>query len=392
MAALSQNSQLVLPTIAADELLARSDATVIDLRSPSEHAEDHIPRAESVPLFEDDQRALVGTLYAQVSPSQAFEEARSIVRERIRELVRRIADVTEWTMPEDDIEARVVAMTSVGLERFQSDLAAVHVRTVVERPVVFHCWRGGLRSQSVAKLVRALGLQRACVLAGGYKAYRAEIVRGLDALALPPVFVLRGLTGVGKTIVLNEIERIRPGWTLDLEDCAQHRSSLLGMVGRRPCSQRMFETRIAERLRARGASLPLVLEGESRKVGDATVPRRVWSALEGGTSIELTAPVERRVRVLIEDYLGQPGNRAELVRQLPHIEERMPKRVRGRSLVALLERDEVDALVQVLLEHYYDPLYRNSQSGYPCALSIDATDPARAAADVVAFVESTATR
>lgn len=392
MATISTKSQAALLAIPADELFARDDAIVIDLRSPAEHAEDHVPGAKSLPLFDDDQRALIGTLYARESPSAAFERARHIVRERIRVLVQRIADVAEWTMPAEDLEARVLAMTSDGLEQFQSRLATARGPVRIERPVVFHCWRGGLRSQSVATLVQSLGLDRTCVLAGGYKAYRAHVVCELEALELPAPFVLRGLTGVGKTLVLGEIEKLRPGWTLDLEDCAQHRSSLLGMVGREPCSQRMFETRIAARLRAiagdaRTTGKPLVVEGESRKVGDATVPRRVWTALHEGTNVELTASVERRVRVLSEDYLGAPGNRDELLRQLPRIEARMPKRAQGTSLAGMLERGETGALIELLLEHYYDPLYRHSQSGCRYALSVDATDPARAAGEVVAFIE-----
>ncbi|MFN0243332.1 MAG: tRNA 2-selenouridine(34) synthase MnmH [Planctomycetota bacterium] len=387
MATPTTRSQVALLAITPAELFAHDDAVVIDLRSPAEHAEDHVPGAKNLPLFNDDQRALVGTLYVRESPSAAFERARHIVRERIHVLVQRIADVAAWTMPAEDLEARVLAMTSDGLEQFQARLATAHGSVRVERPVVFHCWRGGLRSQSVATLVQSLGLDRTCVLAGGYKAYRTEIVRELDTLELPQPLVLRGLTGVGKTLVLGEIDRLRPNWTLDLEDCAQHRSSLLGMVGRQPCSQRMFETRIAARLRVRANGQPLVVEGESRKVGDATVPRRVWSALQGGTSIELTASVERRVRVLAQDYLGEPGNRDELLRQLPRIEARMPKRAQGTSLAGMLERGETGALIELLLEHYYDPLYRHSQSGCRYALSVDATDPARAAAEIVAYVE-----
>ncbi len=376
-----------LPSIHADELWRARDALFVDLRSPSEFAEDHVPGAHNRPLFDDVQRALIGTLYRQVSPIAAFEEARHIVRGRIVELVRSIAEIVEWPIPFADLEASVLAMTSSGIERMSSELVCTHSKTLPERPIVFNCWRGGLRSRSVVAFLRALGFDRAIVLEGGYKAYRAGVVAQLESLELPPVFVLRGLTGVGKTIVLREIESLRPGWTLDLEACAGHRSSLLGMVGLAPCSQKRFESRIAARLHA-GVKDVLVLEGESRKVGDATLPPRLWRALNGGTNFELAAPIERRIEVLKEDYASSPERMRELAERLPAVQVRMPRRSSAVNLVALLERGEVDALARRLLTDYYDPLYKQSDAGQRYVASIDATDPAHAARSVVQWIEN----
>jgi tRNA 2-selenouridine synthase len=375
-----------LPSIQADELSRARDALFVDLRSPSEFAEDHVPGAHCRPLFDDVQRALIGTLYRQVSPGAAFEEARHIVRGRIVELVRGVAELAAWSIPAADLEARVLAMTSGGIERLSNELVCAPAESLPERPIVFNCWRGGLRSRSVVAFLRALGFDRAIVLAGGYKAYRAGVVAGLEALELPPVFVLRGLTGVGKTIVLREIESLRPGWTLDLEACAGHRSSLLGMVGLAPVSQKRFESRIVTRLRA-GLKDVLVLEGESRKVGDATLPPRLWCALSGGTNFELAAPIERRIEVLKEDYASSPERLRELAQRLPIVQVRMPRRSSAVNLVALLERGEVDALARLLLTDYYDPLYKQSDAGQVYAASIDASDPVLAAREIVQRIE-----
>lgn len=376
-----------LPAVRVDSLARLAHAVVIDLRSPSEFAEDHIPGAHNLPLFDDVQRALVGTLYRQVSPEAAFEEARHIVRGRIALLVGAIARLAQWTIPPEDLEARVLDMTSGGIVRLSSELECAAVEPDVTSPVLLHCWRGGLRSRSVVAFVRALGLDRAYVIEGGYKAYRARIVAEIDAFAPPPVFVLRGLTGVGKTLVLHEIERLRPGWTLDLEACAGHRSSLLGMVGLAPCSQRQFESRIAARLR-QGFGDALVLEGESRKVGDALVPPRVWAALCDGASFALTAPIERRVAVLRADYASTPESVRELAQRLPAVEGRMPRRVGATSLVAMLECGEVDALARLLLQEYYDPLYRKSEGGRSFRASIAASDPERAAGQIVSEIDA----
>ena len=126
----------------------------------------------------------------------------------------------------------------------------------------------------------------------------AILFDALDEATLPKAFVLRGLTGVGKTLVLRELERIRPGWTLDLEGHAQHRSSILGMIGLEPVGQKAFESDIATRLRAGFPADLVVYEGESRKVGDRIVPERVWDSLITGKNPKLTTTVERRVEAL----------------------------------------------------------------------------------------------
>ena len=105
-----------------------------------------------------------------------------------------------------------------------------------------------MRSKSVVAFLQELGLSRALALEGGYRSYRAVVRAELAAWRPPASFVLRGLTGVGKTLVLRELEELRPLWTIDLEGLAGHRSSILGMVGLRPVSQKRFESRLAARL------------------------------------------------------------------------------------------------------------------------------------------------
>ena len=370
----------------ADAILRDRTAVVVDLRSPREFAEDHVPGASNVPLFGDVERALVGTLYRQASPEAAFEQGRSIARARIASLVAEVARLSGLEAGAADLERRVEEMTANGIAGLSNAIACDPAGELPDRPIVVHCWRGGLRSRSVAGLLVGLGLPRIVHLEGGYKAYRAEVLRELSAWKAPRTFVLRGLTGVGKTLVLREIERLRPGWTLDLEGLAGHRSSLLGMVGLEPRSQKAFESGIAARLRAR-ASLPLVVEGESRKVGDAIIPPAIWRALTEGSNLELTADVERRVEVLKADYLAQPRSRGELARQLPIIEERLIREPAEPHLTELLESDRIDELVLLLLDRYYDPLYRHGEQGRRIDARFDASEPARAAAEVVAWIE-----
>ena len=266
---------------------ASADAIRIDVRSPKEFAQDHLPGAINVPLFDDVEREIIGTLYARTSPDAAFEEGRQRTLAKVGELVAAIGEASGWDPPAVDLTEHVRALTEGGIDHAASALAPVLIDALPRRAVVVSCWRGGMRSGSVVALLRRLGLDRAVAIEGGYKGYRAFVRAELDAFQAERSFVLRGLTGVGKTLVLRELEKQRPGWTVDLEGLAGHRSSILGMVGLEPVPQRLFEsrlrTRLAERTSDPDLAHPLVFEGESRKIGDVILPPSVWGSLTDGS-------------------------------------------------------------------------------------------------------------
>jgi tRNA 2-selenouridine synthase len=373
-----------VPMAAAAAVLDARPARLFDLRSPAEFAEDHLPGAVNVPLFDDLERALIGTLYARVSPAAAFEEGRARTLARVAPLVRELAAHCGWREAADDLEARVERLTAPGIEGLERRLEPVAAE-VDARSAVFYCWRGGLRSRAMIALLRGLGHAEVVGIAGGYRSYRRCVRARIEAWSAPPSVVLRGLTGVGKTLVLRELARRRPEWVLDLEALAGHRSSILGSVGLTPASQKLFDSRLAARL-ARGFGAVVALEGESRKVGDIVVPETVWRAIDGGVGLELVAPPARRVRVLLDDYLASDRSRSELAERLPFIEQRLGPRWSG-VLVGLLARGREAELVEHLLEHYYDPLYRHSEGGRGYHARFDASDPAGAADAIEAWVE-----
>ena len=375
----------IVPAASVLDVLG-SDARLVDLRSPAEFAEDHLPGAVNRPLFDNAERALIGTLYKQRSPQAAFDEARELVLGKIRDLVDGIAEAAGRAPVSQNLEGLVRRITEGGFEHTNRALEIAPADALPAGALVVHCWRGGMRSASVARLLRELGWDDVFLLEGGYKRYRKHVLASLDAWSAPPSFVLRGSTGVGKTLVLRAVERLRPGWTLDLELHAGHRSSILGMVGLAPCNQKTFDTRIATRLRE-GFPGPCVLEGESRKVGDSIVPASVWRALKEATHLRLTAPVERRVKVLIDDYLATEASRAELRGQLPFIEARLGSKKWTGELVARLDDGREAELVEILLERYYDPLYRHSEKDYVYSAEFDTSDVERAAAEIVAWIE-----
>ena len=363
---------------------------MIDLRAPVEFAEDHAPGAINVPLFEDDTRAYVGLLYRQFGPEAAFQEGRAAVVDGVETLVNNILAAIGRPAPAEDLRARVLELTSEGMARMEGALELCPAPELSEDAVVFTCARGGLRSRSVVALMRSIGLDAAVGLEGGYRAYRRSVMERLGEWQPPGLVVsLRGLTGVGKTLVLRAIEELRPGWTLDLEGIAGHRSSLLGMVGLAPVSQKAFESGLLRRVERGFPAGVMVVEGESRKVGDAVIPSTLWSAMGSATNIEVTAQTSRRVTVLAEDYLAEPAALPVLRQQLETVSKRMPGEP---DLPGMLDRREIGALVELLLERYYDPLYRRSESGKVYAAKVDAENAEEAAAEVIRWIESEAQR
>ncbi len=373
-----------VPMVQAEAVLGREDVCVIDLRSPSEFAEDHLPGAVNVPLFGDLQRSMVGFLYQQSSAEAAFDKGREFAMAGVQEMVQAIGEVAGWEIPSGNFSEHIDRICSVGMAALEQGLEPRPIEGCEPGSVVLHCWRGGLRSRSVVSLLRGLGLDRAVGLSGGYKSYRRHVLDGLAAWSGPRPIVLRGLTGVGKTLVLRELERQRPGWTLDLEGLAGHRSSLLGMVGLKPCSQKTFDTRLFRALSC-GLDRVLVVEGESRKVGDVILPGPLWEAMAGGENLWLEACEDYRVEVLMEDYLGKGGDRETLRRQLAALAPRLPAEL---DLLGLFDRREEPELVRRLLHHHYDPLYLHSEGGRTTLATFDTSDVESAAAKIGAWIEA----
>ncbi len=361
-----------LPTLSFEAALRLPGVRFVDLRSPREYQEDHLPGAINVPLFDDRQRAVVGTLYAKASPEAAMEQGLSIVEKRLADLLR---EILGHPVPDSAWRPRFHELTAPGRPRdFRQGHDWGPPESLPEAPIVLHCWRGGMRSRSVVALLHALGETRALHLADGYKGYRAWVrgqLQGLDPAM--PLIVLRGPTGVGKTRILADLERRAPGSTIDLEAFAQHRSSILGDVGLAPASQKAFESAFLARLAQLGPG-PWFVEGESRKVGDAVVPAAFFEAMEGAVQVRIDASMAYRVGVLAAEYLPSPEHAAALRERLPFLEKRLGKRWTGQ-LSAWLDQGEWRQVAEVLLERYYDPRYGHHDQRRRWAAELDAEQP-----------------
>ena len=327
---------------------------IIDVRSPAEYATDHIPGAISAPVLNDEERAMVGTLYKQVSPFEAKKLGAALVS-------RNIANHLETLFRDKPKQWKVLV----------------------------YCWRGGQRSGAMSHILGQIGWQ-ADKLQGGYKNFRRHVLAELEQLPGPLTFrVICGATGSGKSRLL-QILHEHGEQVLDLEQLAQHRGSLLGGLPNEPQpSQKMFETRLWDKLRHFDTRRPIFVEAESKKIGSLAMPDALLEKIRASACILIDAPLSARIDLLLEEYdhfLQTPGL---LAGRLSHLTE-----LHGRKVIAewqaMAERGEWRTLVEQLLVQHYDPAYRRStQSNFP--LLPRATHLQHAALDAASLKKSAVT-
>jgi tRNA 2-selenouridine synthase len=337
----------------ADALARWADFdAVIDARSPAEYAEDRLPAALNWPVLNDEERRIVGTCYKQVSAFEARKMGAALVARNI----------------------------------------AAHIeREVKDKPKdwkpLLYCWRGGLRSGSLAIVLGQIGFG-VHVLDGGYKAWRRLVVQDLEVL--PQQFewrVLCGRTGSGKTRLLQSLHRAG-AQVLDLEGLAEHRGSVLGgWPGHHQPTQKQFEQRIWQTLRGFDPGRVVYVESESRKIGALQVPARLIECMRMSECLHVELDLPHRITLLMEDYDGFARDVDALCRQLDHLVG-----LRGRAVVdqwkQLARQGRLPEMVEALLLQHYDPGYlASTQHNFPRfaqAASVRLTSSAREAFDSLA--------
>ncbi|WP_295751144.1 tRNA 2-selenouridine(34) synthase MnmH [Undibacterium sp.] len=308
------------------ELLAQLSEfdTIIDVRSPSEFAEDHIPGAINCPVLDDQERIRVGTMYKQVNAFEAKKVGAALVAKNIASHLEQhfLDKPREW------------------------------------KPLIY-CWRGGNRSGSMAHILAKIGWP-VVQLDGGYKNYRQHVNTSLPELAKQVQWrVVCGTTGSGKSRLLGALANIG-AQVLDLEQLAEHRGSVLGYLPSQPQpTQKMFESRIWEVLSTFDFEQVVFVESESKKVGNLRVPDSIIEGMRASPCIALELALEERVALLMEDYAHFVSDPAALNLQLDcllslHGKERI------ESWKNLALQAQMPTLVAQLLELHYDPAYRRS--------------------------------
>ncbi len=330
---------------AAIERLRAFDA-VIDARSESEFAEDHLPGAVNWPSLNDAERAEIGTTYKQVSAFAARKRGAVLV-------ARNIAGHVE----------RHVADATLALSR---DWA----------PLVY-CWRGGQRSGALATVLDAIGF-RVHVLEGGYREFRRAVLRELEVLPARLDFrVLCGRTGSGKSRLLGALADAG-AQVLDLEALACHRGSVLGpLPGQPQPSQRAFETALWAAQRGFDPLRPVWAESESRTIGRLRVPEPLLERLRASPCVATEMPLPARVALLLQDYGHFVRDTGSFCERLAALKELCGAETVARWQAMAREGRHAD-VVQELLQQHYDPIYQRSMSrnyaGFGAALTLALAD------------------
>jgi len=316
-------------TLTALSDLSRLDVdTIIDVRAPSEFAEDHLPGAINLPVLSDSERAEVGTIYKQVSPFHARKIGGALVAQNT---------------------ARHLQTTLSGKDGSW-------------QPLVY-CWRGGQRSGAFATILDQVGW-RVQLLKGGYRSYRRLVVAALYDTPMPHrLMLIEGGTGTAKTRLLHHL-RDAGAQVLDLEGLAQHRGSLFGaMEGGQP-HQKMFESRLAQALTPLDPTQVTWVEAESSKIGGITLPPALWAAMGAAPRVEITAPLAARAHFLCHAYDDLTADPAML-------EERIDKLRPYHSAESIAvwqtqaRSGDWALLAEALIGQHYDPRYAKTAARNP---------------------------
>ncbi|GAA4301545.1 tRNA 2-selenouridine(34) synthase MnmH [Compostibacter hankyongensis] len=320
---------------------------VLDVRAPAEYGHAHMPGAHHLPLFDDEERKVVGTLYKQQGREAAIKAGLDFFGPRMR--------------------AMVTAAEDLMAEQHSPPGGAAG------RRILLHCWRGGMRSAAVAWLLDLYGFT-VYTLKGGYQSFRRYV---LETFTLPfDIRVLGGYTGSGKTSLLHTLGQ-QGASVIDLERLAGHRGSAFGGIGLPPQpSQEMFENRLALALR-KAAATPVWMEDESRRIGQVNIPGALWEQLHHAPLYFLDIPFPQRLDNLLQSY-GNAGS-AELEQAILRIRKRLGG-LETQKATQALQQGDLKGCFRILLQ-YYDKYYRKSLSLRPDSAQVrvlqDAgTDPA----------------
>ena len=288
---------------------------LIDVRSPAEYAHAHIPKALSLPLFNDTERAKVGTIYKQVSPESALFKGLDIVGPKMSGFIKK---AIKWSP---------------------------------SRKVIVHCWRGGKRSGSMAWLLKFAGFD-VMTIEGGYKAYRQYVLQQFENQSIKAI-ILGGKTGSGKTLILKELEK-RGEQIIDLEGLAHHKGSAFGWIGeeRQPSSEQ-FDNNLFDVFRTLNPQKRVWIENESRSVGSVFIQQGFWNQMRSAPLIHIEVPFEVRVNHLIEGYTLT--SQADLVASFEKIKKKLGYNHAKNAIDCVQQGQYAEAAAMGL--KYYDKAY-----------------------------------
>ena len=315
---------------------------VFDVRSPGEYNHAHIPGAINLPLFTNEERAIVGTTYKQKSREEAIKTGLAFFGPRMKQMV-------------DDVE-RLIINRQPAIE--DSDQTKSNGSGLpIANCVLLYCWRGGMRSAAVAWLLDLYGF-KVYTLAGGYKKFRNKAI---ELFGLPFSFkILGGYTGSGKTEILKALQK-KGELVIDLEEIAKHKGSAFGNIGmpEQP-SQEMFENILASELRIILQTSPVGgglegawLEDESQRIGLVNIPGEIWLTMRKSPVYFLNIPFEKRLEHLVPEYGALDCQK--MITAIERIREKLGG-LNAKNAIQYLKEGKTAESFGILLK-YYDKYY-----------------------------------
>ncbi len=340
-------------TITIEDVLRLDQPIYIDMRSPSEFSIGHIIGAINIPIFSDDERIEVGTLYRQKGIEHAKERGLSIASAKLPEIVTQIRNLYK-----------------------------------TGRPIIVYCWRGGMRSKSIVTILNLMGIQ-ALQLIGGYKAHRRYVLDRLTDFHInPQIIVLCGSTGVGKTSLLQLLkEKNIP--IIDLEKLANHRGSVFGQIGLgKSTTAQFFDAALLMELENLNDQPYIIVECESKRIGNVYLPECLYKKMQTGLEIFVHTDIEIRISRLIVEYTDlNTTHSEEIIKSLKTLTKRFGAEKMG-ELLHNFNQGEIRNVVGTLLTHYYDPLYgyeKSEKKDY--SLIVNCNDLEVASIQIIDYVE-----
>lgn len=299
---------------------------IIDVRTPAEFAEDHIPGAINCPVLSNEERITVGTLYKQVSPFEARKVGAAMIAKNIAHHLQ---------------------------TRF-------HEHPKSWRPLIY-CWRGGQRSGAMCIILAQVGWA-AHKLEGGYKTYRRDVLDKLENLPQSFTFkVICGPTGSGKSRLLTALSE-SGRQVLDLELLAQHRGSVLGRLPEQAQpTQKWFDSALLVALQKFDPDRPVYVEAESGKIGLIALPKTLSKAMHQSACILMDVPLETRVAGLLVDYRHYVDDPESFIAQLQSLHQFHGAKQLDRWST-LIRASDFSTMVAELLTLHYDPSYFRTTS------------------------------
>ncbi len=328
--------------ISIEDFLQKSkNLPIIDVRTPAEFMKGHIPGAINIPIFSNEERAIVGTKYKQESRDTAMAEAMHFVSQNV--------------------------------DFYLDEIAKLKIPT---KKILIHCWRGGMRSGSMARLFAADGYD-VQILQGGYKSYRNLVLQSFEQPLR--LFIIGGMTGSGKSDVLKEIENLGEQ-IVDLEGIAHHKGSAFGALGQLPQpTVEQFENDLHKAFSKLDLSEPIWLEDESQLVGKVRIPKPLFEQIRAAKVYKLELSKEYRIKRLVTEYTD--FDKKLINTSIQNISRRLGG-LAAQHAVNAIEKNDFSTAIDIVLS-YYDKTYsyglskREGQTVIP--VKLDEDDPKKTA-------------